>query len=1216
MSSGWVIRWLVDVPPSHSHPVLCVHHATQCYLHTFSSSLYCIGFAFVWAGIYKPLLPLCFFQNTHRDKEFEEHGYDMDLDDDDGDHHEGGEGPAASGPSFAARLLERLQSVARKDPSRRGILAGRDKDEGGADTGAEQAEKGGEKSVRAGGLGVGKSMKKRGGGVRFAGGGDDAEEGAGGSERPSAQPAAADGGETAAASTAAPTAEPSKAGADGWAVGLSRKSMTAGASAGGAAGAGGTLPPLQPLTTLPAPSPEQMLPGRSRASLTADGVLGWGRGSAFASRAASVAADSGPGTPKAGLSSHGPSAFFSPTPVAGTGAGAGPVAEAAEDDAAAAARASVTGGAPAGGGGGGGGRGGLRALLARTGGSRSGARPAGAPATPPAEAAAAAVVQPPPPAATPSGSGGRSSLMAPMPAAAPGVRPDVTTPIASLKTGGLDHDDVTPPTAATGRTASVIHTGPRLPVPELGSEPSSPTLDQSYGKGSGTASAAMPTSPSKKYGLHALKGGPSGKSVAAQSGATSRADSLAGGASTSSVPSAAAAAAAAAAVGGGRRALLASSTNGSSNSAAGPAAGGGSSLGRPPSQSQVLPMPVPAPGGTGPAMLRPMSRDLGLVASLQGSSFSGAGSFTTGGRQMTPPGRRGRRMSQQFQHNELAGEGSAGSGLSSTAAAAVARSRPSFTGQPAGPLAGLLGGASGAARHMSNMGGLPPELQPTPGHNGIQPHLRATTPSPEPPAVAEPPAPSAPSFAGSGGSGALPPHRRMSDAEMMEGKDGPKPVPGIHSGRSRPKKGLSNAAAAKEAAAAAQAAAAAEAADVVLPSAPGKPPRRAADHAAPPRADRPSGGSLAAGRPGSGGGRGSLAAGRRSDSAASASGEELHLPPPPPPPPHPPPVSINPALGRVMSVGKDHAPPSPEASGKLAHKPPKAPRGAGAHAAPEAPASTPTAADAAVAAAATITASGAAAAAEPTPTTPKAPVAPSAPVPAAVAAAAAANAAAAAAAGASARSSESGGFGRGSDAGTPKSDDERFRAASLARRSQSVRSTRSTRDGGALVPGSALSVSHRGAWDRSRRGSGDSSGDGAATAPPEPQLITVGPPPAPAPKANKEKVQRHPLEHVCFYYWLAWDFLSPRIGALIYLFSIGSDAYFIGAYVSPNFNAAPPVVVGLVLVIFFSLSWVLRLHVAWGFSTKVSWIAGLLTFPLGVPYELGWDVATVVRGVA
>ncbi|KAG2435266.1 hypothetical protein HXX76_007344 [Chlamydomonas incerta] len=1162
-------------------------------------------------------VPLYYYWQK-RDKEFEEHGYDMDLDDEDDEddqHGGGGEGPAASGPSFAARLMSRLQSVARRDPSRRGILAGGDKDEGGGDVGAEEGEK-----ARVGGLGTGKSMRKRGvGGVRFAGGGDGdgAEEGAGESERPSGQKAG-DGGETAAASTAAPTAEPSKAGADGWAVGLSRKSVTTGghpAGGGGADGAGGTLPPLNQVATLPAPSPEQMLPARSRASLTAAGVLGWGRGSAFASRAASVAADSGPGTPKAaGAASRGPSAFFSPAPVAGAGAGAGagPVAEAAEDDAAAAARASATGGTPAGGG-----RGGLRALLARTGDSRNGARPAGAPATPPAGAAAAAAAQPPPPpAATPPGRGGRSSLLAPMPAAtaAPGVRPDVTTPIAALKTGGLDQDDVTPPTATSGRTASIIHAGPRLPVPDLGSEPSSPTLEQSYSKGSGPASAAMPSSPSKKpLLLNGLKGGPSGRSVAAPSGVTSRADSLAGGASTGSVPGGAVVAG-----GGGRRALLAS-TNGSSNSNAG--AGAGVQLVRPPSQSQLLPMPV-APGGTGPPMLRPMSRDLGLVASLQGGSFSGAGSFTTGGRLMTPPGRRGRRMSQQLLQAELAAEhssatdgGVAGSGLSSSAVAAVARSRPSFTGQPAGPLAGLLGGGSGAARRMSNMGELPPELQPTPGHSGVVPHLRATTPPVEPPPAAEAAvaAPSGPSFASSGGAGA-PPHRKLSDAEMMEGRDGPKPAPGIHSGRSRPKKGLSNAAAAKDAAAAAVAAeaeaGAGAAGDDVVPSAAGMPAVSAADAAAAAAAERPSGGSLAAGRPGSGG-RGSLAAGRRSDSIASASGEELHLPPPPPQPP----VSINPALGRVMSAGKEHAPPSPEASGKLAHKPPKPPRGAGAHVAPEPPppVSTPNAVgDAAVAAAATISAAGAAA--PPEPKTPsKAPVVPS--VPAAVAAAAAANAAAAAAAAggaaASARSSESGGFGRGSDAGTAKSDDEGFRAASMARRSHSVRSTRGA--AAALVPGSALSVSRKGAWDRSRRGSGDGGGaDGAATAPPEPQLITVGPPPAPPSKPKKDKVQRHPLEHVCFYYWLAWDFLSPRLGSLIYLFSIGSDAYFIGAYVSPNFNVAPPVVVGMILLIFFSLSWVIRLHVAWGISIKASWIAGLLTFPLGVPYELGWDVVTVV----
>ncbi len=113
-----------------------------------------------------------------------------------------------------------------------------------------------------------------------------------------------------------------------------------------------------------------------------------------------------------------------------------------------------------------------------------------------------------------------------------------------------------------------------------------------------------------------------------------------------------------------------------------------------------------------------------------------------------------------------------------------------------------------------------------------------------------------------------------------------------------------------------------------------------------------------------------------------------------------------------------------------------------------------------------------------------------------------------------------------------------------------------------------------GAWDAaSRRGSYDgSSGDDGPEGPsvmvvPQPQLIAVGPPKPPPPKPKPGKPERPLLEIAGEWYWSMWEFVGPRVGAALYLFSIGSDAFFIGSYGSPNFSLAPPLTLGLILLV-------------------------------------------------
>lgn len=48
--------------------------------------------------------------------------------------------------------------------------------------------------------------------------------------------------------------------------------------------------------------------------------------------------------------------------------------------------------------------------------------------------------------------------------------------------------------------------------------------------------------------------------------------------------------------------------------------------------------------------------------------------------------------------------------------------------------------------------------------------------------------------------------------------------------------------------------------------------------------------------------------------------------------------------------------------------------------------------------------------------------------------------------------------------------------------------------------------------------------------------------------------------------------------------------------------------------LFFAVSWGIRLHVAWGASLRTAVLAAAFSFPLGMAYELGWDVVTAVFG--
>lgn len=748
-------------------------------------------------------------------------------------------------------------------------------------------------------------------------------------------------------------------------------------------------------------------------------------------------------------------------------ASAGPVAEAKEQDAAAAA----AGGKPP--------RGGLRALLA---GSRT-TTPSVAPAPPAvAEGGNAAASNGTPQGGTrkpmgrssimaagshggggsagSAGSAGGSSaslppapiaprtnsLVAPGPAAAApanGARADVTTPVRTLR----DAAEIGEGSTGSGRSALVLHAGPRLPLPELGSEPSSPHLGEGHAaekkklKAAGGATKKAP-SPAKQDSGTATVAEPGSKYV----------------------------------------------------------------VQRVNSRSQMLPVPDLS-------MPRPMSRgDLGLVQALQGGGSGSYGTLPMHGRS------RGRRVSlsqpdpsHQQQQQQQPSPAPTTASAASLAAAAAAAHLAQQQAAPSGPLAGLLGRPRGTTPE------LPPELQPERTGTGTSVRTSSRLSNGE--------------SHGSGTSSPAPPAGSMGHPQGSLRRE--------HSGRSM-------------------------AEDEAVPSAAGIPAvaartsgdaGEAGGAAAGGGGDRPS-----AGRPGSGG-RGSLAARNSAGAGSTASAEELCLPGFPAAG-----SAMAAADSRPMSPPTKTAPPPPPPSRRLpsAHSTDAFDNGSGSPAPPGKPPLPPPSRSPSIPQAATTIAPAAA-------LTPPAPlIIPPPPQPAAaastppspgpsaaVAAAAAANAAAATRSVASSSSDE-------------EDDARRFRAASFVRRSHSV--SVATTPGGRSIGGGGS----RRAWAPSRRGSEEGGHFSSAAnvnavagsdIPPEPQLIAVGPPPAPPPKPKKLRVQRHPLEHVCFYYWLVWDFVGPRVGALLYLFSIATDAYFIGAYVSPRFSVAPMVVVGVILVV-------------------------------------------------